>query len=281
MRRGRSRHRERPARLPRRRRRAARARRSARRRAARPAPPAGRRLDATGENLAVPGTIVLTVGSDCAIGKMTVSLELDLEARRRGLRSVFVPTGQTGSRSPAGGSRSTPSSPTSSPARPSGSSSRAQRGGGELLWVEGQGSLLHPVYSGVTLGLYHGSVRTCSSSATRPGAPRSRAPAAGRTRSRRSATSSSCTSGSRCRRGRRASPRRAQHARARRGRGPGGGRRGRGRDGPPGRRSGPLRRGQARRRGPRGLTRKGVALTGGDRLTPGCGSAVDRKGRGL
>src|SRR5256885_488850 len=34
--------------------------------------------------------------SDCAIGKMTVCCELDLEARRRGLRSVFVPTGQTG-----------------------------------------------------------------------------------------------------------------------------------------------------------------------------------------
>jgi uncharacterized NAD-dependent epimerase/dehydratase family protein len=33
---------------------------------------------ATGANLAVPGTIVLTVGSDCAIGKMTVALELDL-----------------------------------------------------------------------------------------------------------------------------------------------------------------------------------------------------------
>src|SRR5262249_43285434 len=51
---------------------------------------------ATGENLSLDATIVLTVGSDCAIGKMTVSLELDLEARRRGVRSVFVPTGQTG-----------------------------------------------------------------------------------------------------------------------------------------------------------------------------------------
>src|SRR5206468_4210235 len=51
---------------------------------------------ATGANLDVPATIVLTVGSDCAIGKMTVSLELDLAARRQGVRSVFVPTGQTG-----------------------------------------------------------------------------------------------------------------------------------------------------------------------------------------
>ena len=50
----------------------------------------------TGANLDVPATIALTVGSDCAIGKMTVSLELDRAARERGLASEFVPTGQTG-----------------------------------------------------------------------------------------------------------------------------------------------------------------------------------------
>src|SRR5262249_57380228 len=58
-------------------------------------PPAG--LDVpSGANLQVPARIVLTVGSDCAIGKMTVALELDREAQVRGIRSCFVPTGQTG-----------------------------------------------------------------------------------------------------------------------------------------------------------------------------------------
>src|SRR5215212_2775107 len=57
-------------------------------------PPAGLNVP-TGENLDLQAQVVLTVGSDCAIGKMTVSLELDGEARERGLQSVFVPTGQT------------------------------------------------------------------------------------------------------------------------------------------------------------------------------------------
>jgi len=113
---------------------------------------------ATGENLAVDGTIVLTVGSDCAIGKMTVSLELDLEARRRGVRSVFVPTGQTGM-AIAGWGIAVDAVVSDFLA---GAVERlvveGHDRGGELLWVEGQGSLLHPVYSGVTLGLYHGSV---------------------------------------------------------------------------------------------------------------------------
>jgi uncharacterized NAD-dependent epimerase/dehydratase family protein len=113
---------------------------------------------ATGENLSVDATIVLTVGSDCAIGKMTVSLELDLEARRRGIRSVFVPTGQTGMVI-AGWGIAVDAVVSDFIA---GAAERlvveARDRGGELLWVEGQGSLLHPVYSGVTLGLYHGSV---------------------------------------------------------------------------------------------------------------------------
>jgi uncharacterized NAD-dependent epimerase/dehydratase family protein len=112
---------------------------------------------ATGENLAVDATIVLTVGSDCAIGKMTVSLELDLEARRRGLPSVFVPTGQTGIAIAGWGIAvdAVVADFVAGAAERLVVDGRAR--GGEVLWVEGQGSLLHPVYSGVTLGLYHGS----------------------------------------------------------------------------------------------------------------------------
>jgi uncharacterized NAD-dependent epimerase/dehydratase family protein len=113
---------------------------------------------ATGENLDVEATIVLTVGSDCAIGKMTVSLELDREARSRGIRSVFVPTGQTGIVI-AGWGIAVDAVVADFVA---GAAERlvveGYERGGELLWVEGQGALLHPVYSGVTLGLYHGSV---------------------------------------------------------------------------------------------------------------------------
>jgi len=112
---------------------------------------------ATGANLDVPGTIVLTVGSDCAIGKMTVALELDLEARRRGEQSTFVPTGQTGI-AIAGWGIAVDAVVADFIA---GAAERlvveGSRRGGDLLWVEGQGSILHPVYSGVTLGLYHGS----------------------------------------------------------------------------------------------------------------------------
>ncbi len=119
-------------------------------------PPPGLNVP-TGENMNVPATIVLTVGSDCAIGKMTVSLELDLEARRRGLASQFVPTGQTGM-AIAGWGMSVDAVVSDFLA---GAAEQlvvdGHRRGGELLFVEGQGSLVHPAYSGVTLGLVHGS----------------------------------------------------------------------------------------------------------------------------
>ena len=111
---------------------------------------------ATGANLEVDGTIVLTVGSDCAIGKMTATCELDLEARKRGLRSVFVPTGQTGI-AIAGWGIAVDAVVSDFLA---GAAERLVVEGakrGDLLWVEGQGAILHPVYSGVTVGLIHGS----------------------------------------------------------------------------------------------------------------------------
>ena len=111
----------------------------------------------TGANLELPVKTVLTVGSDCAIGKMTVSLELDRAARARGLASRFVPTGQTGI-AIAGWGISVDAVVSDFIA---GATERllveGYERGGELLMVEGQGALLHPAYSGVTLGLVHGS----------------------------------------------------------------------------------------------------------------------------
>jgi D-glutamate N-acetyltransferase len=119
-------------------------------------PPPGLNVP-TGANLELDARIVLTVGSDCAIGKMTVALELDREARQRGLRSVFVPTGQTGMAIAGWGiAVDAVISDFVAGAAEQLVVEGAERGG-EILWVEGQGALLHPAYSGVTLGLIHGS----------------------------------------------------------------------------------------------------------------------------
>ena len=111
----------------------------------------------SGENLQIPARIALMVGSDCAVGKKTVAIELDREARRRGLASVFVPTGQTGI-AIAGWGIAIDAVVSDFLA---GAAERlvveGSRRGGELLFVEGQGSLVNPAYSGVTLGLMHGS----------------------------------------------------------------------------------------------------------------------------
>jgi uncharacterized NAD-dependent epimerase/dehydratase family protein len=113
----------------------------------------------TGENLTVDAYTVLTVGSDCALGKMTVSLELHAEARRRGLASEFVPTGPTGI-AIAGWGISVDEVVSDFVAGASERlvvEGRQRSSSGAILWVEGQGSISHPAYSGVTLGLLHGS----------------------------------------------------------------------------------------------------------------------------
>ncbi|MDA0181726.1 DUF1611 domain-containing protein [Solirubrobacter phytolaccae] len=101
-------------------------------------------------------TVVHTVGSDCAIGKMSVTLELDAAARARGLESAFVATGQTGI-AITGWGIAVDHVISDFVA---GAASRLVHEGASrapLLFVEGQGALGHPAYSGVTLGLLHGS----------------------------------------------------------------------------------------------------------------------------
>jgi uncharacterized NAD-dependent epimerase/dehydratase family protein len=111
----------------------------------------------TGENLRIPARIVLTVGSDCAIGKKSVAVELDREARRRGLASQFVPTGQTGIAIAGWGIAIDAVVADFLAGAAEWLVVEGARRGGEVLFVEGQGSLVHPAYSGVTLGLIHGS----------------------------------------------------------------------------------------------------------------------------
>jgi uncharacterized NAD-dependent epimerase/dehydratase family protein len=99
--------------------------------------------------------VVHTVGSDCAIGKMSVTLELDAAARARGQASAFVPTGQTGI-AIAGWGIAVDHVISDFVA---GAAFRLVEEGARrapLLFIEGQGSVIHPAYSGVTLGLLHG-----------------------------------------------------------------------------------------------------------------------------
>jgi uncharacterized NAD-dependent epimerase/dehydratase family protein len=111
----------------------------------------------TGENLEVPAQIVLTVGSDCAIGKMTVALELTAEGKRRGVAAEFVPTGQTGIAIAGWGIAVDAVVSDFIAGAAEQLVIEGHQRGGELLFIEGQGALLHPQYSGVTLGLFHGS----------------------------------------------------------------------------------------------------------------------------
>lgn len=97
---------------------------------------------------------VHTVGHDCSIGKMVVSLEVTLGLKRRGYDAKFVATGQTGIMIEGDGL------PIDCVVADfvSGAAEKLvlQNQHHDILLIEGQGSLVHPSYSGVTLGLLHG-----------------------------------------------------------------------------------------------------------------------------
>ena len=97
---------------------------------------------------------VLTVGTDANLGKMSVSLELTLEAKRRGWDAEFIATGQTGMIiSGAGICIDRTISDFTNGAIEREVVKRKRR---EILFIEGQGSISHPAYSAVSLGLLHG-----------------------------------------------------------------------------------------------------------------------------
>jgi uncharacterized NAD-dependent epimerase/dehydratase family protein len=99
---------------------------------------------------------VLTVGTDCNVGKMTAQLQLVRSLNERGLRTRFVPTGQTGIMIEGWGIAVDAVVADFI----AGAAERITVQGAEgadIVLVEGQGSINHPGYSGVTLGLLHGS----------------------------------------------------------------------------------------------------------------------------
>jgi uncharacterized NAD-dependent epimerase/dehydratase family protein len=111
----------------------------------------------TGKARLVEPTVVLTVGTDCNIGKMTAALQLRSALVARGRRVGFAATGQTGILIEGWGI----AVDAVVADFVAGAAERLvlqAAEGNEIVLVEGQGSLIHPGYSGVTLGLLHGAM---------------------------------------------------------------------------------------------------------------------------
>ena len=100
--------------------------------------------------------VILTVGTDCAIGKMSVALELRKAAVEAGRSASFVPTGQTGMMIEGWGVAVDRVVADFLQGTCEWLVEEGERRGDWVI-VEGQGSLDHPAYSSVTLALIHGS----------------------------------------------------------------------------------------------------------------------------
>lgn len=105
----------------------------------------------------VAAPIVLTVGNDCAVGKMSVSLEVAKAARETGTDARFVPTGQTGIMIAGWGISVDRVIADFAPGAVEQLVLYAAHEGAELIVVEGQGAINHPAYAPVTLALMFGS----------------------------------------------------------------------------------------------------------------------------
>ncbi|HEX9037057.1 MAG TPA: DUF1611 domain-containing protein [Ktedonobacterales bacterium] len=109
----------------------------------------------TGEAHRAGSHTVYFCGSDCDVGKMTVAFEVTRDAQRRGLSAGFAATGQTGIMISGEG---IPVDRYISDFVAGGVEALTLDFSNRFDWtfVEGQGSLTHPAYSAVTLGLLHG-----------------------------------------------------------------------------------------------------------------------------
>ena len=104
----------------------------------------------------VDAEVVLTVGSDCSVGKMTVTEELARAAGDRGVDAAVVPTGQTGIMIEGWG---TCVDRVVSDFTAGAVEEMVLEVGDDhdVLFVEGQGAITHPAYSAVTCGILHGA----------------------------------------------------------------------------------------------------------------------------
>lgn len=118
------------------------------------------------------GKRVLTVGTDCSIGKMYTSLAIEKEMRAQGLKATFRATGQTGILI-AGSGWSIDAIVSDFVA---GAVETLAPANAPDHWdvIEGQGSLFHASYAGVTLALIHGAQPDALVMCHEPGRPHMR-----------------------------------------------------------------------------------------------------------
>ena len=130
--------------------------------------PPDRLETAVGRRHAPGKRVILTVGTDCGIGKMSVALELAAAANAVGDRAAVVPTGQTGMMIEGWG---VAVDRLISDFAQGTVEWMVEQGEGLADWVivEGQGALDHPAYSSVTLSLIHGATPQAMVMVHKPG----------------------------------------------------------------------------------------------------------------